>query len=90
LSPSLEEISLNTILGYFASARRGSGVAVLNDVQGVGQMMQDNLVKLLQNFIVLATTTAVIFTWTGAWGWWPSLLPAFVCRRAGWASGASS
>src|SRR5262249_21375268 len=50
-------------LGYFATAKPGEMVSrVLNDVQGVGQMMQDNLVKLLQNAIVLFTTTAVIFT----------------------------
>jgi len=28
---------------------------VLNDVQGVGAMLQDNLVKVLQNTIVVAT-----------------------------------
>jgi len=49
-------------LGYFATARPGEVVSrVLNDVQGVGQMMQDNMVKLLQNAIVLVTTTSIIF-----------------------------
>ncbi|HET6284725.1 MAG TPA: ABC transporter ATP-binding protein [Polyangia bacterium] len=74
-------------LGYFANAKPGEVVSrVLNDVQGVGQMMQDNLVKLLQNAIVLLTTTAVIFTldWRlalVAFG----LLPAFIfpARRVG-------
>jgi ATP-binding cassette subfamily B protein len=74
-------------LGYFATAKPGEVVSrVLNDVQGVGQMMQDNLVKLLQNAIVLATTTCIIFTldWRlalVAFG----LLPAFILptRRVG-------
>lgn len=67
-------------LGYFATAKPGEVVSrVLNDVQGVGQMMQDNLVKLLQNAIVLATTVSIIFTldWRlalVAFG----LLPAFI------------
>jgi ATP-binding cassette subfamily B protein len=74
-------------LGYFATAKPGEVVSrVLNDVQGVGKMMEDNLVKLLQNAIVLATTTAIIFTldWRlalVAFG----LLPAFIVptRRVG-------
>ncbi|MEA2696343.1 MAG: ATP-binding cassette, subfamily bacterial [Myxococcales bacterium] len=74
-------------LGYFASAQPGEVVSrVLNDVQGVGQMMQDNLVKLLQNTIVLATTTAVIFSLDWRLGLVAfGLLPAFVVptRRVG-------
>jgi ATP-binding cassette, subfamily B, bacterial len=74
-------------LGYFAASKPGEVVSrVLNDVQGVGQMMQDNLVKLLQNAIVLLTTISIIFTldWRlalVAFG----LLPAFVVptRRVG-------
>jgi ATP-binding cassette subfamily B protein len=74
-------------LGYFATAKPGEVVSrVLNDVQGVGQMMQDNLVKLLQNAVVLMTTVAVIFTLD----WRLSivalgLLPAFILptRRVG-------
>jgi len=74
-------------LGYFANAKPGEVVSrVLNDVQGVGQMMQDNLVKLLQNAIVLLTTTAVIFTldWRLALVAF-ALLPAFIlpARRVG-------
>jgi ATP-binding cassette subfamily B protein len=74
-------------LGYFATAKPGEVVSrVLNDVQGVGQMMQDNLVKLLQNAIVLGTTTVVIFTldWRLAFVAM-GLLPAFVgpTRRVG-------
>jgi ATP-binding cassette subfamily B protein len=74
-------------LGYFANAKPGEVVSrVLNDVQGVGQMMQDNLVKLLQNAIILITTTVVIFSLD-----WRlalvaiGLLPAFVfpARRVG-------
>ena len=50
-------------LNYFASAKSGEVVSrVLNDVQGVGHMMQENLVKLLQNAMVFAVSTAVIFS----------------------------
>ena len=74
-------------LGYFASAKSGEVVSrVLNDVQGVGHMMQENLVKLLQNAVVFAVSSAVIFSldWRlalVAFG----LLPAFIypARRVG-------
>ena len=74
-------------LGYFATSKPGEVVSrVLNDVQGVGQMMQDNLVKLLQNTIVLLTTVSIIFTldWRLALVSF-GLLPAFVVptRRVG-------
>ena len=74
-------------LGYFASAKSGEVVSrVLNDVQGVGHMMQENLIKLLQNAMVFAVSSAVIFSldWRlalVAFG----LLPAFIypTRRVG-------
>ena len=74
-------------LGYFASAKSGEVVSrVLNDVQGVGHMMQENLIKLLQNAVVFAVSSAVIFSldWRlalVAFG----LLPAFIypARRVG-------
>ena len=43
-------------------ARAKSCRAYLNDVQGVGQMMQDNLVKLLQNAVVLDDDHGTIIT----------------------------
>ena len=52
---------------------------MLNDVQGVGQMLQDNLVKLLQNAITVATAIVAII-----WLDWRlaivalALLPAFI------------
>ena len=67
-------------LGYFANAKAGEVVSrVLNDVQGVGHMLRENLIKLLQNAVVFAVSTAVIFSldWRlalVAFG----LLPAFV------------
>ncbi len=49
-------------LNYFMTAQPGEVVSrVLSDVQGIGGMLQDNLVKLVSNSIVLVTTTAVIF-----------------------------
>src|SRR5688572_8722416 len=74
-------------LNYFANAKSGEVVSrVLNDVQGVGHMMQENLVKLLQYAMVFAVSTAVIFSldWRlalVAFG----LLPAFIypARRVG-------
>ena len=71
---------------YFANAKPGEVISrVLNDVQGVGQMMQDNLVKVLQNVVVLATTATIItmLDWRlslVAMG----LLPAFICRPGAW------
>ena len=50
-------------LGYFANAKSGEVVSrVLNDVQGVGHMLQENLIKLLQNAMVFAVSSAVIFS----------------------------
>jgi len=74
-------------LGYFTNAKSGEVVSrVLNDVQGVGHMLQENLVKLLQNAVVFTVSTVVIFSldWRlalVAFG----LLPAFVfpARRVG-------
>ena len=77
-------------LGYFANAKSGEVVSrVLNDVQGVGHMMQENLVKLLQNAMVFAVSTAVIFSldWRlalVAFG----LLPAFIYPARRWAQTA--
>jgi len=74
-------------LTYFMTARPGEIVSrVLNDVQGVGQMLQNNLVKALQNGMVVATAIAAI-----VWLDWRlslvalALLPAFVIptRRVG-------
>jgi ATP-binding cassette, subfamily B, bacterial len=74
-------------LTYFMTARPGEVVSrVLNDVQGVGQMLQDNLVKLLQNTIIVITAIATI-----VWLDWRlsiialALLPAFIVptRRVG-------
>ncbi|HEU0032591.1 MAG TPA: ABC transporter ATP-binding protein [Kofleriaceae bacterium] len=74
-------------LTYFMTARPGEVVSrVLNDVQGVGQMLQDNLVKLLQNALVVATAIGAL-----VWLDWRlsivalALLPAFVVptRRIG-------
>jgi ATP-binding cassette subfamily B protein len=74
-------------LGYFMTARPGEVVSkVLNDVQGVGQMLQDNLVKLVQNALVVSTAIVAI-----VWLDWRlalvalCLLPAFVLptRRVG-------
>jgi len=74
-------------LNYFASAKSGEVVSrVLNDVQGVGHMMQENLVKLLQNAMVFAVSTAVIFSldWRLALVAF-ALLPAFIypARKVG-------
>ena len=74
-------------VGYFANAKSGEVVSsVLNDVQGVGHMMQENLIKLLQNAMVFVVSSVVIFSldWRlalVAFG----LLPAFIypARRVG-------
>ena len=74
-------------LGYFANAKSGEVVSrVLNDVQGVGHMMQENLTKLLQNAMIFTVSSVVIFSldWRlalVAFG----LLPAFIypARRVG-------
>ncbi len=67
-------------LSYFMTAKPGEVVSrVLNDVQGVGQMLQDNLVKLLQNGFTVATAIGAI-----VWLDWRlaivalALLPAFI------------
>ena len=67
-------------LSYFMTARPGEVVSrVLNDVQGVGQMLQDNLVKLLQNALTVTAATVAII-----WLDWRlalvalALLPAFI------------
>ncbi|MBL0217645.1 MAG: ABC transporter ATP-binding protein [Myxococcales bacterium] len=74
-------------LTYFMTARPGEVVSrVLNDVQGVGQMLQDNLVKMLQNGLVVTTAIGAIL-----WLDWRlalvalALLPAFILptRRIG-------
>jgi ATP-binding cassette subfamily B protein len=74
-------------LTYFMTAKPGEVVSrVLNDVQGVGQMLQDNLVKLLQNAMTVATAVGAIL-----WLDWRLsivallLLPAFILptRRVG-------
>ena len=74
-------------LTYFMTAKPGEVVSrVLNDVQGVGQMLQDNLVKVLQNSIVV-TTAIVAIVWLD----WRlallalALLPVFILptRRVG-------
>ncbi|HSD89591.1 MAG TPA: ABC transporter ATP-binding protein [Kofleriaceae bacterium] len=67
-------------LSYFLTARPGEVVSrVLNDVQGVGQMLQDNLVKLLQNLFTVVTAIVALI-----WLDWRlaivalALLPAFI------------
>jgi len=67
-------------LSYFMTAKPGEVVSrVLNDVQGVGAMLQDNLVKLLQNGLTVATATTALI-----WLDWRlaivalALLPAFI------------
>jgi len=74
-------------LTYFMTARPGEVVSrVLNDVQGVGQMLRDNLVKMTQNALVVSTAIGAIL-----WLDWRlavvalALLPAFIMptRRVG-------
>ena len=74
-------------LSYFMRAKPGEVVSrVLNDVQGVGQMLQDNLIKVLQNTIVVSTAIVAI-----VWLDWRlaimavALLPVFILptRRVG-------
>jgi len=48
-------------LTYFMTAKPGEVVSrVLNDVQGVGAMLQDNLVKMLQNACVVTSAIAAL------------------------------
>jgi ATP-binding cassette, subfamily B, bacterial len=74
-------------LTYFMTARPGEVLSrVLNDVQGVGQMLQDNLVKLLQSALIVMTAIGAL-----VWLDWRlaivalALLPAFIVptRRIG-------
>ena len=74
-------------LSYFMRAKPGEVVSrVLNDVQGVGQMLQDNLIKVLQNVVVVSTAIIAI-----VWLDWRlaimavALLPVFILptRRVG-------
>jgi ATP-binding cassette subfamily B protein len=49
-------------LGYFSSARPGERLShVLNDVQGVGGVVSDTLVKILDNAVVLVSTGVLLF-----------------------------
>jgi ATP-binding cassette subfamily B protein len=48
-------------LAFFANAKPGEVISrVLTDVQGVGQALQDNLVKLLQNVLTLTVSVALL------------------------------
>jgi len=48
-------------LAFFANAKPGELISrVLTDVQGIGQALQDNLVKLLQNVLVLSVSVGLI------------------------------
>jgi ATP-binding cassette subfamily B protein len=48
-------------LAFFANAKPGEVISrVLTDVQGVGQALQDNLVKLLQNVLTLLVSIVLL------------------------------
>jgi ATP-binding cassette, subfamily B, bacterial len=48
-------------LAFFANAKPGEVISrVLTDVQGVGQALQDNLVKLLQNVLTLTVSIVLL------------------------------
>ena len=48
-------------LAFFANAKPGEVISrVLTDVQGVGQALQDNLVKLLQNVLTLTVSVVLL------------------------------
>ncbi len=48
-------------LSFFATAKPGEAVShVLNDVQGVGNVVSNTLVDVVQNSVVLITTTAFV------------------------------
>jgi ATP-binding cassette, subfamily B, bacterial len=48
-------------LAFFANAKPGEVISrVLTDVQGIGQALQDNLVKLLQNALTLSVSIVLI------------------------------
>jgi ATP-binding cassette subfamily B protein len=48
-------------LAFFANAKPGEVISrVLTDVQGIGQALQDNLVKLLQNALTLSVSVVLL------------------------------
>jgi ATP-binding cassette subfamily B protein len=48
-------------LSFFTDAKPGEVISrVLTDVQGIGQAVQDNLVKLLQNLLVFVVSVALL------------------------------
>lgn len=48
-------------LAFFAKAKPGEVISrVLTDVQGIGQALQDNLVKLLQNVLTLSVSVVLL------------------------------
>lgn len=48
-------------LGFFTNAKPGEVISrVLTDVQGIGQALQDNLVKLMQNALTLTVSVALV------------------------------
>ncbi len=48
-------------LAFFANAKPGEVISrVLTDVQGIGQALQDNLVKLVQNALTLSVSVTLI------------------------------
>ncbi len=74
-------------LAFFTDSKPGEVISrVLTDVQGIGQALQDNLVKLLQNLLVLGVSVTLVI-----WLDWRlaivalSALPLFVvpARRVG-------
>ncbi len=74
-------------LGWFANARPGEAISrVLNDVQGVGQVMQNTMMNIVDNTIVLTATATftIILDWRLALIALP-LLPMFIIptRRVG-------
>jgi ATP-binding cassette subfamily B protein len=74
-------------LTYFSSARPGQVVShVLNDVQGVGSVVADTLVKIVDNAVVLLSTGVLLFVMDWRLALLSlAILPAFVAptRRVG-------
>jgi ATP-binding cassette subfamily B protein len=74
-------------LGWFARARPGDALSrVLNDVQGAGNVVSSTLVNVVQNLVVLATTTTLIVYLDGRLALVAlALLPIFILptRRVG-------
>ena len=75
-------------LGFFSTAKPGEAVSrVLNDVKGVGDVLSSTLVSVLQNAVVLISTTETMIVWLD----WrltlvaAGLLPLFIVptRRVG-------